>query len=96
MPITETLSHPNVWITADGRVLTMEQIENKHLLNIIRFLKNRQLDTMTEGFGALCYLQGEMAQDAVGHEMSITDAHYQEHIDMFTCEARNRGLTTSS
>lgn len=95
MPITETLSHPDVWMTNDGRVLTMKEIEDQHLLNIIRFLKGRQLKTMTEGLEALCYIQREMAQDAVEHEMSITNAHYQEQINMFTGEARNRGLTTS-
>lgn len=84
----------DVWMTNDGRILKMQEISDSHLLNIINFLKGKMLSSISEGYGVLSYLQGEMAIDAVEAQIDLVQDQYEQRIELFREEARKRKLVT--
>ena len=46
-----------VWKTKAGENLTMREISNNHMTNIIRLLRRRALDNLTNGYSALGILR---------------------------------------
>jgi hypothetical protein len=81
-----------VWVTREGDPLTMNEIENNHLLNIIRHLKKRYLHMMSEGYSALSCLQGEMASYYAEQELDHGLQDMQDKISFFEQEAKRRGI----
>lgn len=79
-----------VWTTLRGDKLTLDQITDGHLNNIINLLRNQQLANLAEGFEALAFLQGEMAIDSVEAEIDRIDLQYEELISFLQAEQDRR------
>ena len=81
-----------VWTTQDGRQLRMHEITDRHLLNIIRYMKRRNFAQIQSDYETLCFLQGEAAIDTAEAEMESNRIEREELIGFFEAEARRRGL----
>lgn len=81
-----------VWITRDGRSLTMDQIGDTHLLNIVRMLERRALTALLDGYSVTSCLQGEMAIEVAESAITAEYEKLQERISEFRGEAAARGL----
>lgn len=86
------MNKKHVWKTREGQLLTLEEIHDNHLLNIIRFLKRRAIETLFEGYSAMCCFQGEHAQHAVETSMDAEVSLIEDRLNFFTAAARERGL----
>lgn len=83
----------HVWMTNDGQVLTLEEISDAHLLNIIPFLKCQYSKTLDEGYGYIACISGEHALEAAESQLDQELQAYLNQIEFFTAEARKRNLT---
>lgn len=82
-----------VWTTKDGDELTMKEITNSHLCNIVRLLRRKSLAHLSDGYGFMSMLQGEMAIDAAESQIDLEQGVYLEAIDLFEAEAKRRHIT---
>ena len=89
------MSSEHVWKTREGQLLTLEEIGDSHLLNIIKLLWRRYHETLHTGYSAMCMLQGEHALDAAESGMDEELARIEERAEFFEAEATNRNLTFS-
>lgn len=85
-----------VWITKTGLKLRMHEIDDRHLLNIIRLLERRRLRDVSLGYAVLSGLRGEMAQFYAERDIERLEDAYDTTIAMFSEEARQRGLAVNS
>lgn len=83
---------PIVWVTRDGQQMTMAEIGDRHLGNIIRLLHRRIAQNLSEGYSALCFFQGEFAQMEVEHQIEQSDHNLRTKLRIFEREAKHRGL----
>lgn len=86
------MKHETVWTTREGEPLTMREIADGHLGNIIRMLRRRRDDALEESMCALGCVSGEIAEY---HITSTADSHLSylsEKIAMFEAEAARRGV----
>lgn len=85
-------SNEIVWVTAAGEGLTMAEISNEHLGNILRLLGKRAQELLHEGHSAMAFLDGEMARDAAQSAIDRRHESYMDKIEEFRQEARRRGM----
>ena len=90
---------PSIWTTKDGQQIPIVDLETRHLDNIIamyiRRAESLRLRILSEAYTFQCFLQGEMAIDAVDNEveilMEMTDEELLKHeIPMFRALHRER------
>lgn len=81
-----------VWKTADGRELTLGQIGDRHLLNIIRMLERQHAAFLSQSYMALGFLQGEMATYCAEQDIDREDQMFTDTILFLKAEAKERGL----
>jgi hypothetical protein len=81
-----------VWMSNDGRTYRMVDIQDGHLLNIIRFLKRRMHEQLGSGRLAAVCMQGELSSSFIEETLDETEVHYRLQINNFTAEANRRGL----
>lgn len=97
--ITPTFQHvPNneiVWTTKEGQGLTLGEISNSHLCNIIRMLTRKRLRDLEDGYSLLSFFQGEMAIDSIEHEIEMVQLRYNDALDLFRGEAKRRHIPPS-
>lgn len=87
------MTKDHVWKTKKGQLLTLEEIDDRHLLNIIKLLWRRYVDTLQSGYSAMCMLQGEFALDAAESEINAELDRIKEQVEFFESEARSRNLS---
>lgn len=80
------------WTTKEGQKLRLDQIGDRHLVNIINLLKRKQLRALNGGYSGMCFLQGEMALDAAESAIDLEQQEYDDLIAFLSSEARTRGL----
>jgi len=76
-----------MWTTKDGRITKISDMDDRHLINSIRFLrstvKGMKLRHELAGFFALNFVQGEMAELTIEHslaqEAAMTDDEWLEY-----------------
>lgn len=73
--------------------MTMAEITNSHLRNIINHLRQRYAEYLCQGYSALTFLQGEMAQWCAETEIERESEEIFEMVGFFEAEARERGMT---
>lgn len=83
---------PVVWNTADGRFLTMEEITDDHLLNIIPHLRGVLAGAQAEYDDISVTQMGDDAKDAALGVIRSDMELIQNDIDIMTGEAERRGL----
>lgn len=83
-----------VWTTRRGDKLTMNQISDDHLANIIRFLHREAQGHLRDGYVFMSALQGEMALDAAHSGIDTEHQRLMDGIEMFEQEARRRKRAT--
>lgn len=81
-----------VWTTKEGQALTMREISNGHLINIIKLLIRKSLEHLSSGYEAMSYFRGEMAMEAAQSSIDIEYEAYLDEIEKFRAEARRRQI----
>lgn len=90
----------NIWKTKDGRLIPIPELENEHLVNIIRML-DRNAERAAFNYvirsSPLISMMGDMAQMAAEDAMmDLADEPTSVYGDIYntlTDEAEKRGLT---
>lgn len=89
------MKHDNVWVNKEGKRIKIKELENSHLMNIIKLIERNYIKAI--GF----YLigpgpRGEMAQDAFDREFDILDeggpSGFHKQYDILVEEADRRGI----
>lgn len=66
------------WTTANGRVLKVRTMTDEHLVNTLKYFRRRvsrlRAQELMAGQKALCFLQGEMAIEAVESDLRILES----------------------
>ena len=79
-----------VWTTRDGRQMTMGQIGDNHLNNIIKMLKREYLKALSVGYQASSFLRGEMAIASVDSALDHLEENFLEVYTPFVEEQERR------
>jgi hypothetical protein len=75
--------------------MEMDEIQDSHLLNIIRLLGRKYLKILDEAYSAMSCMQGEMALMSVESGMDSDLENNITRSDMFRAEAKRRGLKSN-
>ncbi len=91
------------WQTKDGRIIKIVDMDDEHLVNSIRFLKNvvekMRFSREIAGWSALNFVQGEMAEYAIESDLQLdgvlSDEEWLERhtsYEELIIEAKRRGI----
>ena len=81
-----------VWVTKEGLELSMSEISDTHLLNIIALLEKSRSEIISKAYSALAIVQGEMSQQHLESDIERLENETFERLENFKIEARKRRL----
>ena len=87
-----------IWKMKDGTLISIEDMENSHLLNCTRLTAERLLSiskNVSAAYSMSMWLDGEMALDQIDRdirELELCQAEHEEVLDNLRREVKKRGL----
>lgn len=87
-----TTQLPIIWYNSLGEALTMKDISDLHLINIIEYLKQKAINVLQEGYYVMKYGTDEKPLVSLRDSFEHDYTHAIKTLDMFEGEWEQRGL----